>query len=189
MKRAFLIVFFLGWFVSSTAHAIVIGPIAGSWDGTEDTQTNRLFRDGVASTCAAPKAFPGTFTSGTQLYETFSFLNAGPEDCVTIDVTVSSADTHFSVYLGSYDPTNLALNYLGDIGSSESQAFSVVVPGFSQFVVVANTNFGGDSALGQTFSFTVEGDSVTTSVPEPTSLILFGIALAGLGLSRRRIAS
>jgi PEP-CTERM motif len=185
--------------IAGPAQALLIGPIAGSWDGTEPAQTGRIFRTSTPSDGNAipPKPFRGaSFTDRTFLYELFQFYNNGPADVVTIDVTVSSDDTHFTAFRGTtYDPVfaNNGPNYLGDVGIGSQQPFSFLAPANMPFFVVASTNFSAQEALGETFSFTAEGNFISRSpagvVPEPATLALFGIGLAGLGFMRRRRAT
>jgi len=171
-------------------QAATIGSASYTWTGDESTQTQRLFRDGVASTIASPKSFPGVTGNGAFGYQTFSFLNNGPATPFTVDVTsISPAfSTHFAAYLNSYDPTNQALNYLGDIGRSVPQAFSFLVPENQQFLVVAQTVDSLSNSIGNNFSFTVStlaADDVSAT-PIPTPALLPGLIGLGVGILRQR---
>jgi hypothetical protein len=115
-------------------------------------QEGRITRNGVASTCPS-MAFPGITNPGTSYgYHAIQFSNWSSNPvCITVNVLVDGTSTcgtnaHASVYQSvdglnpaPYDPLNLATNYLGDLGSSVSQPFSVTVnPGY--FEIVFNNN-------------------------------------------------
>jgi hypothetical protein len=146
--------------------------IQGAFDPSDQTMPARLFRDSVASTCAAPKAFPSV-NIGTNLFETFEFRNFGAEACVTatLDVGNCDAQVHLMAYLDSFDPNNLSTNYLADVGSSASQPFSFVVPAGQRFIMVAQTNYGPTTC---SYRFTLSG--ARCAVPAPA---LSGSGLAG----------
>lgn len=140
-------------------------------DGVSPTQSGRIFRDGVAGTCAG-KAYPGDFnTSSTYFYETFEFTNASSDPiCVTIEFDPEPTGTaddcgtnaHISAYQSSYDPSDQEANYLGDVGSSVAQSFSFPLPG-GEDVVLAVTN---TSALQECeFAFSYETTEITQGTP------------------------
>ena len=115
--------------VLSCPPVVVNGTLgAGSPDhtGFSGQQTpNRLFRDGVASSCAAPKpTCPGTFNSGSFTFDAYPFTNqSGQPQCVTIDYDpdtpagACAVNAHCTVYSGNYVPTNVCQNYLADLSS------------------------------------------------------------------------
>jgi hypothetical protein len=149
---------------------------------TDATQSDRMGRDGSPSTCDGKPCPGGIGTAGTRNFKTFPFTNTGGAPaCFT--VTINSApnfpaatgtgDIESAAYLGSYDPTNLCLNYLGDSGvvglgtSLTTASYSFTVPAQSNFVVVVNTTTGTTTSV--PFSGTVSGFFDFTSGPGPCS--------------------
>lgn len=138
-----------------------VGTVTSAFSGT-NSQTGRIFRDAMPSTCAVVKPYPGIFNEATSFfYETFTYSNtsAAPA-CVTVNFDPESAvnptpcatNAHASAYLGSYNPANQALNFVGDVGSSIAQPFLFQVPASTNLVlVVTNTS----SAAVCNFSFQV----------------------------------
>ena len=149
-------------------------------DANDPTQADRLGRDGQPSGCSG-KPCPGGGFPGTKRFQTFNFTNNSAADAcftVTIDATIpgpAGADIESAAYLGSYDPTNLCLNYLGDTGivglgtTVGSASYSFTVPAQANFVVVVNTT--GTVTTSSQFSGTVSGfvDDTAGSGPCPTS--------------------
>lgn len=130
-------------------------------------QYGRIFRDAIASSCPS-KPYPGSFNLGNVYgYHAIQFSNCSGEPvCITVNVNLNSADVacgtnaHGHVYQSSdglnpapYDPLNQSVNFLGDLGSSISQPFSVTVnPGFFEVVF---TNTAAVSPCELEFSITV----------------------------------
>jgi hypothetical protein len=145
-------------------------------DASDPTQADRLGRDGQPSSCAG-KGCPGGGFPGTKRYQTYTFRNksvAAACFTVTINAALSNTpgtDIESAAYLGSYDPTNLCLNYLGDSGivglgnTVPNVSYSFVVPGQSDFVVVVNTT--GTITASSQFDGTVSGFFDFTPGPGP----------------------
>jgi hypothetical protein len=190
----FQIVAFVAVLIASVGQvqASVIGPFSGSWDGTEPLSSGRLFRDGNPSNGSTQKAWPGVYNdSSFYKYEVFQFYNNGPADVVTVN-GVLDFDSFLSAFRGTVFSNVLAsneLNYLGDIGSSTSQPFSFLAPANSPFFVLANAASDGASPNSSTFSFTVSGNFVSSTppstVPEPTSMAVFGLGALGIAYRAR----
>ncbi|MBL0232690.1 MAG: T9SS type A sorting domain-containing protein [Chitinophagaceae bacterium] len=106
--------------------------ITGSFAAGDPTfNTGRLFRDGIASTCAAPKAAcPGVTAVGTVFrYRTYTFTNpVASAQCLTITHTNTGAAgaPHLSVHSGAFNPANICTNYISDEGGSPNPTFNVV---------------------------------------------------------------
>jgi hypothetical protein len=94
--------------------------IQGSLATGDTTMPARLNRDGVQATCATPKTYPGPITSTPPYYyDTYTFTNnSGSAQCVTASLEALTCNAQLSVYLTSFDPNNLATNYLADPGLS-----------------------------------------------------------------------
>ena len=135
--------------------------VNGSLDPTDPKTSiaaNRLGRNGVASSCGTAKLCPGSFTTGARSFDQYSFTNQGTQTaCATIALTSGNGPALLgSAYLGSFDPTNLCTNYLGDAGSAAgNNPFSVDLPPASTLVVVVMETSGGTPST--PYSVTVSG--------------------------------
>ena len=125
---------------------------------TSDPQTvsGRISRNGTPSTCAG-KACPGVTGSGTRSYDTYTFVNSGGvPSCATVNLSSDCGSTIVgAAYLGSFDPSNLCTNYVGDAGGSDTTVqFDVTVPAGGTLVVVV---YGVTAATNCSYSGTVSG--------------------------------
>jgi hypothetical protein len=122
----------------------------GSLSTGDTQQTDRLFRDGVPSTCTSIKAFPGLFgDQSTQSADAYGFWNATNQfQCVTVTLQhqcgpadVDNINAFAAAYDdSSYDPTNPGAGWIGDAGQSGSpERFGIVVAPFQTFEVVVST--------------------------------------------------
>lgn len=142
------------------------------FNGTEREMPNRLARDGTPTTCEM-ESFPGTF-AGPSFWQDFLFCNGGEETCFTATFNEGTCDNdvHLEAYLDPFNPNDLAMNFIGDVGLSDTESFSFVVPAGAQFLIVAQTNFGmADCA----FSFTINALPCPATTTAPA---LSGAALA-----------
>ena len=190
------------WFilVASTAHATPITSGTVTLDGSELlVSTTRINRNGVASTWAAPKPFPGTLGclgGGNCFYETVD-VSTSPLEFVRVTYSLlsgSNPNIFLAAYVNSFNVASLSANYLGDPGSSLTLggiplAFEVIVPSGSSLVLafstVANNSFG-------TAFYTVdafESAAAGAAIPEPATCGLLASGLALLGAARRRRSS
>jgi hypothetical protein len=135
-------------------------PFSGSIAAGDTTMTGRIGRNGVVSSCAFPKNYPGTQDLlANRRYDAYSFTNSGnATTCVTVNLTSGCGVNIFGVvYLDSFNPANLQQNYLADNGSSfaGTGTFSFNVPAFRTFVLVVHeVNVGAGCA---SYSGTVSG--------------------------------
>lgn len=127
------------------------------------TQTGRMTRNGIASTCGPQKPNPGLFAStGSRQYDDYRIV-ALSGGCVTVTLSNAGNDLLFVVV---YDQNGINIadpsqNYLADIGASPTTAtpsrnFSFyVAPSQIFHVVVHEVNAGG--AIGQSYDLDVSG--------------------------------
>jgi hypothetical protein len=142
--------------VLTTASATTISP--------------RYFRASPPSSCAAPKAFPGTTGSGNFAYSTYSAANPGPSACVTVTFSSNNCssgnpDIFIDAYADYFNASSLSTNYLGDSGGSIGSAadpsisFSVLVPAGKALILVPSMvpNNAASPVVGCSFSITTSG--------------------------------
>ncbi|HXI90883.1 MAG TPA: carboxypeptidase regulatory-like domain-containing protein [Blastocatellia bacterium] len=147
----------------------------GSITAGDADAVSRLGRNAVTSACNAVKACPGAIdpapnANTTRKFHNHNFVNGPTAACATITFTANCNTTTNPVipvaYLGSFNPSNLCTNYLGDPGGSPATvgvpiSFAVNVPANGTLVVCVqeiNHNQGGCSG----YTVTVSGLICTT---------------------------
>jgi hypothetical protein len=186
-----------------TVEAAVILDTDYAWTDTESTLSTRIFRDGDGTTWANfPEPFEGTIGSGAYRYTTFN-VSVGDANFlrVTLDnpVTTARYNAMIAGYQGSFTPTNLSLNWLGDPGLSTGGpvvpiSFEVIAPQHSTFVVLlfqidsSNSLFAGSISHVRVDGFMDANETEPpAAVPEPATLSLLTAGLLGaVGMRRRR---
>jgi hypothetical protein len=128
------------------------------------TQLGRITRNGVTSSCIAPKPFPGFQTLvGSRRFDSYAFNTCAENTggCATVSMSGTGAINMFSVaYSPAFTPNDVSVNYGADPGFSSDLAipYSFSVPsgiGQQAAVVVHEVDPGG--AVGTTYSLTVSG--------------------------------
>jgi len=119
--------------------------ITGSLAAGDPTQTGRMGRIAPTSACGSSKTCPGAFAGDTNQhqYDLHTFTNGPTPTCVTITTTANCSSTTNPIitvaYLGSFNPTNLCTNYLGDLGGSPATgvpvSMSVNIPANGTLVI------------------------------------------------------
>ncbi len=126
----------------------------------DPTQTGRLSRNAVPSTCAVPKSCPGyTTATGARAYDAYSITNpdAANPVCVTVGlITTCTTNAFVLAYSGAFNPLSLCTNYLGDAGvSSTSTGFEVTIPPAGQITVVVHEISPGNGCNSYTLTMDV----------------------------------
>lgn len=138
-----------------------IGSGSTQYPASSDTQTGRLFRNAVASTCDAPKTVPSIEDAETQFaYDAYTFLNDGiANTCITVTTTAGGANQILTAaYLDRYNPFDIQENYLADAGNSnQSRTISFMVPGRRSFVIVVSRVNTASNPTSLSYSFSVSG--------------------------------
>ena len=201
---AWIALFFL---ICGAAQGAVIYTDVMTIGAGDPTQLGRISRNGVPSDWSGLKAFPGVINTTTSYHYTVLDLNLAAlefplayDAYIQIDVDSSYLTTFMSAYLNSYNPLNLAANYLGDAGSSgnyfgsDTISFQVFVPYGDNLELVLNetaTNGGVGLPAGVTVEafvdtgYTDADPTNATTVPEPGTWVLLALGVAFLGVRRR----
>ena len=138
--------------------------VSGALAAGDPTQTGRMGRDAVANSCTFPKTCPGAIAGDTaqHRYDLYNFTNGPTAVCATITTTTNCTVAPNQIitvaYLGSFSPTNLCTNYIGDPGGSPTptNSFKVNVPANGVLVV----NVHEITASGGCSGYTVNVDGL-----------------------------
>ncbi len=142
-----------------------LGSGSPSWPSVSGTQTGRLNRNGIASSCATPKSCLQFDSTPGRAFDGYSFTNdSGATACVsvTLDVlTQANCNLQVDAYDGSFDPANICTNYLADPGLSSGipptqTTMSFNVAAGDTFVLDVHTTNPGET--GCLYDLTVTGD-------------------------------
>ena len=163
---------------------IVINGTLGSGDPNfTGTQTSgnvvgRLNRNGISSTCAAPKTCLIFDPANNRAFDAYSIPNDSGEDvCVSVNLSEPANGTcnlQSNAYLGVFNPASICTNYLADPGLSTGVPptptnMSFVVPAGQTLTVVVMTTNPGETGCAYTvtilgnlceqFDFCVQSDT------------------------------
>lgn len=128
-------------------------------------QTGRLNRNGVSSSCAAPKTCQIFDPANLRAFDAYKIPNASGQDvCASINLNAPANTTcnmQSNAYLDTYVPSSICTGYLGDPGLSlgvppTPTNFSVTVPAGHTLIVVVQTTNPGET--GCAYTLTVAGN-------------------------------
>ncbi len=151
----------------------------GSLVAGDQSMPNRLTRPGTAGgTCAAPQPFPGPFGPGPYFYDTYTFTNTtGSAACVVVNLTttdLTNANIQSAAYLGTFDPNNLATNYIADpyvsTGTPAAPAgltYSFNLANGATTVILVFSANPSATAAGTASNYTLSIDGLTSACTPP----------------------
>lgn len=154
----------LNFIVQTDSQVSIVGtldatppPAGTSYTATTGTQTGRLNRNGLTSSCAAPKSAPALQDAVVgRRYDAYTFT-ASASGCITVTLSSASNNAGNNVYVAVYNnagyvPTSVTSNYLADWGVTTGGLVTVGfnATGGQQFTVVVH-----EIAVGGSGSYTL----------------------------------
>jgi hypothetical protein len=124
----------------STTLDITPPPSGATYTAVSGSQTGRLSRSGVTSSCSASKSAPGLLTAtGSRFYDAYTFTASG-SGCTTVTVNTSTTNLYVAAYNASgFVPSNPNANFLADAGFSDTtMTFSFNVTAGQQYTIVVH---------------------------------------------------
>jgi hypothetical protein len=112
-----------------------------------------LNRNGISSTCAAPKTCLIFTPADNRAFDAYTIPNdSGAPQCVNVildTITQTACNLQVNAYTNTYDPANICTNYLADPGLSSGVppipvSMSYVIPSATSMVLVVHTTNPGE---------------------------------------------
>ncbi len=126
------------------------------------SQTDRIFRSGIPSSCSEPKQFPGTVAVGSRIFDSFTFT-AQTAQCLKPVLTSSGGANLFTAaYSSSFTPSNISILYAADAGASGSpQTFSFSTSVLESYVLVVSDSSPSGTAGGTPYTLQLPSCIIT----------------------------
>lgn len=138
------------------------------------TQTGRVSRNGVATTCeTTPKVWPGfASATGSRQHDTYTFT-ATRNVCTTFTMTAANGiNLFFDAYSPSFDAAGISTNYYSDAGASSSVAsFSMAITEGQTYTLTVHDVPAG-AASGSSYNLQFSGCMVASSTPNRAPVAL-----------------
>ncbi|HEY4840169.1 MAG TPA: S8 family serine peptidase, partial [Candidatus Acidoferrales bacterium] len=140
---------------NSLGNSAPAGLPAGATFAT-GSQTNRLSRNGVPTTCESGNNFPGIIATGQRTFDSYTFTSFHT-GCSALSLTSpDGADLFTSLYQPNFVPSNLETNYLADSGASGSpQGLSVFAISSNSYAFVVNDSSPNGTATGTNYTLQI----------------------------------
>ena len=148
-------------------NTLAVCTFTGTLQTGDQQVSGRIFRDAIASTCAAPKVCPGPFAGGPFWYDVHTVTNPTSSPvCVTVSgVSSNGQQVHITAYT-TFNPSNICTNYIADQGSSSIATpvqFSFNIPAGATIELVIYNPINGAT----TTPYTINVDNCPTLPCQP----------------------
>jgi hypothetical protein len=127
-------------------------------------QTNRIFRNNVASSCGVAKTYPGTtVTAATRTFDSYTF-NACKASCVAPVLTSPNGSSMLeAAYANGFVPANVQTDYVGDTGNGGSpHTFGISTAAGTSYTIVVSDIPG--NATGSSYSLQLPACSLNCNI-------------------------
>lgn len=155
-------------------------PAGAGYTAATGIQNNRLNRNGITSSCSAPKATPAlqeAAPGGARHYDSYTITNTNAGAvCYTVSFTTAcnTGTTLFSATYnnGGFVPTAIQTNYLADSGVANGlPPYSFIVPAGQNFTVVLHEVAVTANGNGCAYTMNITGVTVPICVTAPVRRI------------------